>query len=106
MHHKDAIKRAAQLKYDLQLEGVVIVYSWPSKGTLWDYRHDEEMVQRTARCLQSFIQTILSEVMHGLPAASTATWTLEVAFYCLFLVSAMAKMSSSSSIPPKDGLSI
>ncbi len=73
VRHKDAIKRAAQLKYDLQLEGVVIVYSWPSKGTRWGYRHDEEVVEHTASCLQSFIQTILSEVMHGLPAASTAT---------------------------------
>jgi esterase/lipase superfamily enzyme len=62
VHHKDAIKRAAQLKYDLQLEGVVIVYSWPSKGTLWGYRHDEEVVEHTASCLRSFIQTILSEV--------------------------------------------
>jgi esterase/lipase superfamily enzyme len=61
VHHKDAIKRAAQLKYDLQLEGVVIVYSWPSKGTLWGYQHDEEVVKHTASCLQSFIQTILSK---------------------------------------------
>ncbi len=71
VHHKDAIKRAAQLKYDLQLEGVVIVYSWPSKGTLWGYQHDEEVVKHTASCLQSFIQTILSKVMH---AASMAMW--------------------------------
>ncbi|CAM6052289.1 unnamed protein product, partial [Sphagnum compactum] len=62
VHHKDAIKRAAQLKYDLQLEGVVIVYSWPSKGTLWGYQHDEKVVDHTASYLESFIQTILSEV--------------------------------------------
>jgi len=62
VHHKDAIKRAAQLKYDLQLEGVVIVYSWPSKGTLWGYQHDGEVIKLTASYLESFIQTILSEV--------------------------------------------
>jgi esterase/lipase superfamily enzyme len=73
VRHKDAIKRAAQLKYDLQLEGVVIVDSWPSKGTLWGYLHDEQVVEHTASCLQSFIKTILSKVMHGLPAASMAT---------------------------------
>ena len=29
---KDAMRRAGQLAYDLQFDGVVIVFSWPSKG--------------------------------------------------------------------------
>ena len=29
---KDAVRRAGQLAYDLQFDGVVIVFSWPSKG--------------------------------------------------------------------------
>ncbi|CAK9879324.1 unnamed protein product [Sphagnum jensenii] len=60
--HEDAIMRAAQLKYDLDFKGLVMVYSWPSKGTLWDYRHDEEMIEKSAEYLPGFIETILTEV--------------------------------------------
>jgi len=62
VNHEDAIKRAAQLKYDLDFKGLVMVYSWPSKGTLWDYGHDEKMIEKSAEYLPGFIKTILTEV--------------------------------------------
>lgn len=62
VQHKDAIMRAAQVKFDLKFKGVAIAYSWSSKGTLWGYDHDQEEVRNTVPSLQSFIKSILSEV--------------------------------------------
>jgi len=62
VNHKDAIKRAAQLKHNSSFPGLVMVYSWPSKGTLWGYAHDEKMIEESADLLHGFIKTILTEV--------------------------------------------
>lgn len=62
VNHKDAIKRTAQLKHNTSFPGLALVYSWPSKGTLWDYAHDEKMIEESADLLQGFIKTILTEV--------------------------------------------
>ncbi|CAM6129462.1 unnamed protein product [Calypogeia fissa] len=60
--HKGALKRAAQLKYDLQFQGAVIAYSWSSRGTLYGYSHDEATVKKTVRYLESFLLSIMQEV--------------------------------------------
>ncbi|CAK9232086.1 unnamed protein product, partial [Sphagnum troendelagicum] len=62
VNHKDAIKQAAQLKHYLKFKGLVIVYSWPSNGTLWGYKHDEKVIQQSAPWLREFITTLLTEV--------------------------------------------
>jgi esterase/lipase superfamily enzyme len=65
VNHKDAIKQAAQLKHDLKFKGLVIVYSWPSNGTLWGYKHDEKLIEKSAPWLRQFITTLLTEVTEG-----------------------------------------
>ncbi len=40
----DAIYRAAQIFWDLQYEGVPILYSWPSNGRVIDYLYDQDSV--------------------------------------------------------------
>ncbi|KAH9556398.1 hypothetical protein CY35_07G024800 [Sphagnum magellanicum] len=62
VNHKDAIKQAAQLKHSLKFKGLVIVYSWPSNGTLWGYKHDEKLIEKSAPWLHQFIMTLLTEV--------------------------------------------
>jgi len=60
--HKKAIRNAAQLATDLKFEnGTVIVYSWPSKGSIWDYSNDAAVIEESAHCLHKIITTILSE---------------------------------------------
>ncbi|KAH9556396.1 hypothetical protein CY35_07G024600 [Sphagnum magellanicum] len=63
VNHKDAIMCAAQLKHNTSFPGLVMVYSWPSEGTLWHYDHDEEMIEKSADLLHGFIKTILTEVL-------------------------------------------
>ncbi|CAM6059725.1 unnamed protein product [Sphagnum tenellum] len=62
VNHRDAIKQAAQLKHYLKFKGLVIVYSWPSNGTLWGYKHDEKVIEESAPWVHQFITTLLTEV--------------------------------------------
>jgi esterase/lipase superfamily enzyme len=62
VNHEDAIKQAAQLKHSLKFKGLVIVYSWPSNGTLWGYKQDEKVIEESAPWLHQFITTLLTEV--------------------------------------------
>jgi len=54
----DAVRRAAQIKYDLAFDGPIVAYTWPSRGTLEGYPVDVQNVEWTAPHLQSFLQTI------------------------------------------------
>lgn len=51
----DAIKRAAQIAYDLKFAGAPMLYSWPSKGEVGAYSADEASAERTAVHLEKFI---------------------------------------------------
>lgn len=51
----DAIRRTAQLAYDLGFPGVPIAYSWPSQGNLGSYLVDETNVEWAAPHLQAFL---------------------------------------------------
>ncbi|HYR29929.1 MAG TPA: alpha/beta fold hydrolase [Thermoanaerobaculia bacterium] len=54
----DAVRRAAQIKYDLAFDGPIVAYTWPSRGTLEGYPADVQNVEWTAPHLQSFLQTL------------------------------------------------
>ncbi|CAM6000272.1 unnamed protein product [Sphagnum balticum] len=60
--YKSVLKRAAQLKYDLEFGGLVILYSWPTMGQPLAYHRDGRMITRTAQFLHEFITIILGEV--------------------------------------------
>lgn len=53
----DAIRRAAQMKHDLQFGGAAIVYSWPSAGqlSLKAYMRDEGAVEWSQAHLEAFL---------------------------------------------------
>ena len=53
-----ALRRTAQLSYDLQFPGATICYSWPSRGSLFAYTADEDTVQWTAMHLLNFLQDV------------------------------------------------
>ena len=47
---EDAIRRAAQISYDLAFDGPTVVFSWPSQGGMLplDYRRDERNAELSA----------------------------------------------------------
>lgn len=51
----DAVKRAAQLWYDLHWGGAPIVFSWPSKGTVGGYTADENSAIWTQEYFEKFL---------------------------------------------------
>jgi esterase/lipase superfamily enzyme len=55
---EDAARRTAQMAYDLKFEGAPAFYSWPSKGALAAYTHDEATVEWTVPHLKAFLQDL------------------------------------------------
>lgn len=55
---REALRRTAQLSYDLQFQGATICYSWPSRGSVFQYAADEDSVQWTALHLLNFLQAV------------------------------------------------
>jgi esterase/lipase superfamily enzyme len=56
----DALKRTAQLCYDLTWPGVPITYSWSSRGETSPYPADEASVEATVPFLVRFLERVIS----------------------------------------------
>ncbi len=55
----DAIRRTAQLSYDLKFKGAPMAYSWPSRGEASEYMRDESSVQYTVPHLVAFLRKVI-----------------------------------------------
>lgn len=55
-----AIRRTAQLSYDLEFQGVPLTYSWSSQGNMSDYMKDEASVQYTVPKLVNFLKEVIN----------------------------------------------
>ncbi|MFG6412297.1 alpha/beta hydrolase [Roseateles sp. DC23W] len=58
----EAVRRTAQLAYDLKLTALPLCYSWPSAGRVLSYAKDEVSVQNAALHLQSFMRVVMEEL--------------------------------------------
>lgn len=56
----DALRRAAQLVYDLDFHGACVAYSWPSAGKRSAYVADEGHVHWSARHFRDFLKLLLT----------------------------------------------
>ncbi len=56
----EAALRTAQLTYDLGFKGPPILYSWPSKGSLFRYGADRESAEWSAAHLRVFLDSIIA----------------------------------------------
>ena len=54
-----AVRRTAQVIYDLKFKGVPMAYSWPSKGEVSEYMYDEASVQYTTPHLVAFLKNVI-----------------------------------------------
>ncbi len=57
----NAVKRAAQLKYDLAFNGEAACFSWPSRGSLLGYWADESAVREAEPFLQEFLLKVIGQ---------------------------------------------
>ena len=55
-----ALYRTAQIAYDIKFDGVPLLYSWPSMGslTLHDYSHDRESSGQAEPYLREFLELV------------------------------------------------
>jgi esterase/lipase superfamily enzyme len=58
---EDALRRTAQISYDLNYDGVPVVFSWPSKGKVnpLDYSADEASAEWSALHLNFFLEDLV-----------------------------------------------
>lgn len=57
----EAVRRTAQIAYDLAFDGAPILYSWPSHGARRHYAADEDAVQDTVPRLEAFLRRLIIE---------------------------------------------
>jgi esterase/lipase superfamily enzyme len=57
---EDAVRRAITMAQDIKFDGIVLVWSWPSDGSLTAYMRDEEISQRTKRYFAPFVRALLA----------------------------------------------
>jgi esterase/lipase superfamily enzyme len=57
----DATRRAAQIGYDLRVEGASAVYSWPSKAKIKAYGHDATAAESSQVAFAQFLSLLLKE---------------------------------------------
>lgn len=56
----DAAMRTAQLTYDLGFDGAPILYSWPSRGSIFRYSADRENAEFSAQHLAAFLDSVVA----------------------------------------------
>lgn len=56
-----AVKRTAQIAYDLNFDGAPICYSWPSQGGVAKYTYDEASIGWTVPQLETFLNRVVAE---------------------------------------------
>jgi esterase/lipase superfamily enzyme len=54
----DAVRRTAQMAYDMGFEGIPVTYSWASQGSAVDYLADERAVEKTVPRLRQFLADV------------------------------------------------
>lgn len=59
---EDAARRAAQIAYDVQFEGVPALYSWPSEGAVMKYLVDANNVSWAEPAFQEFLLLVRQEL--------------------------------------------
>lgn len=61
----DAIKRTAQLAFDLDWKGAAVVFSWPSEARLLGFDEDLKMAEASAAPLRLFLQMLATRPGRG-----------------------------------------
>jgi esterase/lipase superfamily enzyme len=55
----DAARRTAQMAYDMNFDGLPILFSWPSQGSVLGYMADGAVVQLSGRYLSDFLEDVV-----------------------------------------------
>jgi esterase/lipase superfamily enzyme len=59
---EDALKRTAQIAFDLDFDGTLLLFTWPSKARLFGYSYDRESAQISVNYLIEFLDGLSQEM--------------------------------------------
>jgi esterase/lipase superfamily enzyme len=54
----DAVFRTAQIAQDIVFDGPAVLFSWPSRGAMWDYRYDIDTAKASRDALRQLLEVI------------------------------------------------
>ncbi|MGH2435585.1 MAG: alpha/beta hydrolase [bacterium] len=54
----DAIFRTAQIVHDIAFDGPAVLFSWPSRGGMWDYRYDIDTAKASRDGLRQLLEIV------------------------------------------------
>ena len=57
----NAVRRAGQLAYDLNFDGPVFVFSWPTRSSVMSYIGDIDSATVSAKALKDFLRLVVAE---------------------------------------------
>jgi esterase/lipase superfamily enzyme len=55
----DAARRTAQIAHDMSFDGLPIMFSWPSQGSMLGYLSDSAVIQLSGRMLLGFLEDVV-----------------------------------------------
>ncbi len=58
---ENALRRTAQIAYDLNFDGASFLFSWPSRSSLWSYTSDRESAEIAVNHLKEFLVSVIVE---------------------------------------------
>ena len=58
---ENALRRTAQIAYDLNFDGASFLFSWPSRSSLWSYTSDRESAEIAVNHLKEFLERVIVE---------------------------------------------
>lgn len=58
---ENALRRTAQIAYDLNFDGASFLFSWPSRSSLWSYTSDRESAEIAVNHLKEFLEKVIVE---------------------------------------------
>ena len=73
----EAVLRAAQIGFDLKVEGITALYSWPSMGSLFGYAADVTSVESSENFLKEFLTRVALEAEAEEVDISHTAWKIE-----------------------------
>jgi esterase/lipase superfamily enzyme len=58
---ENALRRTAQIAYDLNFDSAPFLFSWPSRSSLWSYTSDRESAEIAVNHLKEFLEKLFAE---------------------------------------------
>jgi esterase/lipase superfamily enzyme len=92
---ENALRRAAQIAYDLNFDGAPFLFSWPSRSNIWSYASDRESAEIAVDHLKEFLEMVAAETQ------ATKIHLIAHSMGNIVLLDALEKIKLSNGLQPR-----